>query len=63
MLAANGHQLSMLQEAEPARLVLATPVLVGMGGLVGMLPGLGWPSCWESAAAAKSSAAAKTWSE
>jgi capsular polysaccharide biosynthesis protein len=38
---ANGQQLTLLQEAEPARLVPATPVLVAMGGLVGMLLGLG----------------------
>ena len=38
---ANGQQLSLLQEAEPARLVPATPILVVMGGLVGFLLGLG----------------------
>ena len=38
---ANGQQLTLLQEAEPARLVPATPVLVTMGALVGMLLGLG----------------------
>ena len=38
---ANGQQLTLLQEAEPARLVPATPVLVAMGALVGMLLGLG----------------------
>ena len=38
---ANGQQLSLLQEAEPARLVPATPILVVMGGLVGILLGLG----------------------
>ena len=37
----NGQQLTLLQEAEPARLVPATPILVVMGGLVGMLLGLG----------------------
>ena len=37
----NGQQLTLLQEAEPARLVPATPVLVAMGALVGMLLGLG----------------------
>jgi hypothetical protein len=38
---ASGHQLTLIQEAEPARLVPATPILVAMGGLVGMLLGLG----------------------
>jgi hypothetical protein len=38
---AGGQQLALLQEAEPARLVPATPILVAMGGLVGMLLGLG----------------------
>jgi hypothetical protein len=37
----NGQQLTLLQEAEPARLVPATPVLVAMGALVGLLLGLG----------------------
>ena len=37
----SGQQLTLLQEAEPARLVPATPVLVAMGALVGMLLGLG----------------------
>ena len=37
----DGQRLSLLQEAEPARLVPATPVLVAMGGLVGTLLGLG----------------------
>ena len=36
-----GQQLSLLQEAEPARLIPQTPILVGMGGLVGMLLGVG----------------------
>ena len=36
-----GQQLTLLQGAEPARLVPETPVLVGMGGLVGILLGLG----------------------
>jgi hypothetical protein len=38
---ADGHQLTLLQDAVPARLVPATPVLAAMGGLVGMLLGLG----------------------
>ena len=37
----DGQQLSLVQEAEPSRLVPATPILVAMGGLVGMLLGLG----------------------
>jgi hypothetical protein len=37
----NGQRLTRLQEAEPARLVPATPILVAMGALVGMLLGLG----------------------
>jgi capsular polysaccharide biosynthesis protein len=36
-----GQQLTLLQGAEPARLVPETPVLVAMGGLVGILLGLG----------------------
>jgi hypothetical protein len=39
---ANGQQLTLLQEAEPARLVPATPILAAMGALVGMLLGLGF---------------------
>jgi hypothetical protein len=38
---AEGQQLTLLQGAEPARLVPATQILVAMGGLVGMLLGLG----------------------
>ena len=38
---ANGQQLTLLQEAEPARLVPATPVMAAMGALVGVLFGLG----------------------
>jgi hypothetical protein len=38
---ANAQQLSLLQPAAPARLVPATPILVAMGALVGMLLGLG----------------------
>jgi hypothetical protein len=38
---AGGQQVALLQDAEPARLVPATPILVAMGGLVGMLLGLG----------------------
>ena len=38
---ADGQQLTLLQAAEPTRLVPATPVLVAMGALVGMLLGLG----------------------
>jgi capsular polysaccharide biosynthesis protein len=37
----NGQQLTLLQDAEPTRLVPATPVLVAMGALVGTLLGLG----------------------
>ena len=38
---AGGQQLTLLQGAEPARLVPPTQVLAAMGGLVGMLLGLG----------------------
>jgi hypothetical protein len=38
---AAGQQLTLLQGPAPTRLVPATPVLVAMGGLVGMLLGLG----------------------
>ncbi|HWJ53925.1 MAG TPA: hypothetical protein VNT24_11190, partial [Propionibacteriaceae bacterium] len=38
---ADGRQLTLLQEAEPARLVPTTQILIAMGGLVGMLIGLG----------------------
>ena len=37
----SGQQLTVVQEAEPSRLVPATHILAGMGALVGMLLGLG----------------------